>query len=291
MDRTAEIVNTYEGGSVPVRLVRGGEGFPGRNRNLGAAHAANKWLAFIDAGILPESNWLEALANAADTVPPPDVVYGSFAPIADTLFQECAAIAFVPPPQYINGELVRTRSIASVLLRRKVWEAVGGFPEDLRSAEDLLFMDRIEAGPFQIAHASRALVHWSLAPTFGKTLRRFVTYSHNNIRARLWRSWQARIVQRYALLLVLAAPAVVIGPSWLWIPLILWLLMLVMRSSVALRRNAVCFPAPPGRQFVRVIVISAVLAVIDLASIIGIFKWLIADRTFSVPPRSVDYGA
>jgi glycosyltransferase involved in cell wall biosynthesis len=290
-DKTPEIVEAHGRGPLAIHLVRGGEGFPGRNRNLGAARALNDWIAFIDAGVVPEPNWLESLARVAESSPSPDVVYGSFAPVSETLFEECAAIAFVPPPKTTDGELVRTRSIASALMRRSVWQAVGGFPEDLRSAEDLLFMDKIDAASFRIALAPRALVHWSLEPTLWKTLRRFITYSHNNIRAGLWRSWQAKIFQRYALLILLALPAIFLGPIWLLVPLLLWVLMLLARAAIALRRNAVCYPAAGLRQLSRLAVISVVLAAIDFAAIAGSIKWLVADRSFSAPTRSVDHGA
>lgn len=290
-DKTPEIVETYDGGSVPIHLVRGGQGFPGRNRNLGAIRALNGWIAFIDAGVIPERDWLESLAKVAKSNPAPDVVYGSFAPVSETFFEECAAIAFVPPPQTTDGTLMRTRSIASALMRRSVWQSVGGFPEDLRSAEDLLFMDKIDAASFRIAHAPRALVHWSLEPTLWRTLRRFITYSHNNIRAGLWRSWQAKVFERYGVLILVALPSIFLGLSWLWVPLLLWILMLLARAVVALRRNVVCYPAAQRRQLMRVVVICTVLAAIDVAAIAGSIKWLVADRSFSVTTRSVDHGA
>jgi hypothetical protein len=54
---------------------------------------------------------------------------------------------------------------------------VGGFPEDLRSAEDLLFLNKIDRGNFKIAHAPAALVHWQVQSTPWLTFKRFVTYA------------------------------------------------------------------------------------------------------------------
>ena len=48
-----------------------------------------------------------------------------------------------------DGVITRPRFIASSLMKRSVWRSVGGFPEDLRSGEDLLFMDRMETAGFQ----------------------------------------------------------------------------------------------------------------------------------------------
>ncbi len=284
-DGTPEIIEELGDGVLPVHLVRAGSGYPGRGRNLGAARAENEWLAFIDAGVIPESGWLGSLAQAVDSADNVDVVYGSFQPVTETFFKECAAIAYVPPPAMVEGHPMRTRSIACALMRRSVWQSAGGFPEDLRSAEDLLFMDRIQAGGANIAYAPNALVHWNLQPTFGKTFSRFVTYSRNNIRAGLWAQWQRTIVRRYLFLLLLALPVFVGGRWWLLyglgLPVVTWLLMLVVRSIIAIRRNRYSFPAGPGRNLRRLFLLVPLLAVIDLAAIVGSLQWLLSDRSFS----------
>lgn len=286
-DRTVEIVETYEPGVVPIHLIRGGPGFPGRGRNLGSERASNDWVAFIDAGVKPSPQWLEMLARVANGPEKPDVVYGSYEPVTDTLFEECATIAFVPPPVSVDGRVMRTRSTASAIMRRSVWEAVGGFPDDLRSAEDLVFMNRIDAGGFRISHAPEALVRWSIQPTLWKTFRRFTTYSRYNIRAGLWRSWQARIFLRYGLLLLLILPALVIGLRWLLVPLVYWLLMLSTRALIAVSRNMGCYPASFGRYLVRFVAVVPILAVIDLAAIAGCIQWLLTDRSLTGKSRSL----
>src|SRR4030095_12201335 len=149
-----------------------------------------------DAGIRPAKNWLEALTTSAERDETIDMVYGSWAPVTDTFFKQCAAIAYVPPPALRAGAITRPRSIASTLLRRTAWEKVNGFPEHLRSGEDLVFMDRVEASGYHFVFEPGALVHWDLRPTFGSTFKRFLTYSRYNILAGLWRQWQATILTR-----------------------------------------------------------------------------------------------
>jgi glycosyltransferase involved in cell wall biosynthesis len=202
-DATPQIIEDYIHRGAPVRLIRAGAALPGRGRNLGAAQASFEWLAFTDAGIRLANNWLEALVMKAETSNAIDVVYGSWEPVTDSFFKQCAAIAYVPPPALREGEFVRPRFIASTLLRRAAWQAVNGFPEDLRSAEDLLFMDRLEHAGYQCAYEPRAQVYWDLRPTFWSTFKRFVIYSRNNIRAGLFRQWQSTILVRYGVLALL----------------------------------------------------------------------------------------
>jgi glycosyltransferase involved in cell wall biosynthesis len=217
-DTTREIVSEYVDRGAPIRLLRESEALPGRGRNLAAAQAVNEWLAFIDAGNRPSSDWLEILAREISEGSDVDVVYGSYEPVTDSFFKECAAIAYVPPPFETGSGFARPHSIVSALMRRHVWNAVGGFPENLRSAEDLLLMRQIEQANFKIARAPGAVVHWNIQPNLWRTFKRFVQYARSNIRAGLWSEWQAAILLRYALIAVTIVPAFLIGWRWLFLP-------------------------------------------------------------------------
>ena len=176
---------------------------------------------------------------------------------------------------------MRPPFIASALLRWVAWESVGGFPEHLRSAEDLLFMQRVEQEHFKIALAPEALVQWDLQPTIWRTFKRFTLYSRNNMRAGLWRQWQGPVLSRYLLLALLTLSALFFGPRWLSIPLGLWLLMLLARALVSIWRNRRCYPATLGRNCLRVVVLVPLIAVLDFGSIVGSIQWFLTDKLLS----------
>ncbi len=279
-DRTAQIIEEHNHGPIPVRLIRAGQALPGRGRNLAAAQAENEWVAFVDAGVRPEPTWLESLAKRAQGTTDVDVVYGNYEPVTDTLFKLCAVMTYVAPPSEIDGKLVRPRSIASALMKRSVWQSVGGFPEDLRSAEDLVFMNRIDSACHRVTTAPEALVHWQVQPTMWRTFRRFIEYARSNMRAGLWRQWQAAIFKRYGFLLIIALTAIMLGSRWLVVPLLLWLALLVARALVAIRRNRVCYPAGVLQIIIRAIVMVPILAMLDVATIIGTVQWALGDRLY-----------
>ncbi|HSB28589.1 MAG TPA: glycosyltransferase [Pyrinomonadaceae bacterium] len=277
VDTTTQIIEEYIQKGAPVRLIRAGVALPGRGRNLAAAEARSEWLGFIDAGIRPARDWLEALIKRAGQDESIDMIYGSWEPITDSFFKECAAIAYVPPPTTRNGTLVRPRSIASALLRRSAWEAVKGFPEHLRSGEDLVFMDRVEAAGFHFVHEPSANVYWDLKPTLVSTFQRFLVYSRNNIRAGLWRRWQATILTRYLLIVLLFIGVLFIDPNYLWVPFAFWLAMLAARAAVSIRRNRFCYPASLWRNLGRGVFLMSLIAVLDAAAIFGSVQWLFLD--------------
>ena len=277
VDATPQIIEEYIRKGAAVRLIRAGAALPGRGRNLGAAKASSDWLGFTDAGIRLANNWLEALVAKAKEDKAIDVVYGFWQPVTDTFFTECAAITYVPPPVRRDGMMIRPRSITSALMRREVWQGVNGFPEHLRSAEDLIFMDRIEHAGYVSVFEPRAQVFWNLQPTLAATFKRFLVYSRNNIRARLFHQWQAKILLRYALLVILLIAALLIEPAWVWIPIGVWLLMLMARAVISIKRNRICYPASFLRNVMRTAIVMSLLAALDAAAIIGSIQWLLLD--------------
>ena len=277
VDSTPQIIQDYIDKGAPVSLIRAGAALPGRGRNLGAEQSRCEWLAFTDAGTRPANDWLEALVRRAEQDETIDMVYGSWAPVTDTFFKECAAIAYVPPPTLRNGIISRPKSIASILLRRQAWQNVKGFPEKLRSGEDLIFMDRVEGAGFRFVHEPLAQVQWNIRPTLASTFSRFLVYSRNNIRAGLWRQWQATILSRYLILLIMLIVVLLIHPRWFFIPILCWLGMLSARAIRSIIRNQSCYPASFARNVVRTLLITAVLAAVDAAAIFGSIQWLLLD--------------
>ena len=277
VDATPQIIEDYKRRGAPVNLIRAEAALPGRGRNLAAAEAQFDWLAFTDGGIRLEKEWLEALVTKAEENESTDIVYGSVEPVTDTFFTECAAIAYVPPPKPQEDVVARPRFIASSLVRREAWAKVKGFPENLRSAEDLIFMTRLEQAGYRAVFEPRAQVYWRLRSTLKSTFKRFLVYSLNNIRAGLFNQWQSRILFRYAMLLVVFIAVLIVQPSWFWLPFALWVLMLVARAIVSIWRNRDCYPASFTRNVRRAIMVIAILAVLDAAAIIGWFQWLFLD--------------
>ena len=277
-DETPTIVETEISSTSNLRLVRETNALPGRGRNVGARVAANEWLAFIDAGVTPASDWLERLERAAIAESNADVVYGSWEPVTDTFFKECAAIAYgYVPSEEVDETFIRSRAVFSSLMRRAVWERVGGFSEDLRSAEDLLFIQHIDSAGVHITYAPKAVVRWSMQPNLWRTFRRFVTYSRHNMRAGLWREWQASMLMRYFAILLCTAIAYGLTQWWPLVPVALWLAMLLARALTALHRNRKRYPASVFRNAKRLLVLVPLLATIDAATILGVLAWLVMD--------------
>lgn len=270
-DGTIGIVERLAAADRRIRLIKTDGATPGMGRNIGIAASANEWIALTDAGIRLELDWLERLYREVEAGEGVDFVYGNYAPIIDGLFERCAAVAYVPP---MSGEGVRGRSIASCLLRKGVWEKVGGFP-DMRAAEDLMFMEAAETVGFKAAFAPKALVHWQLRPDLGSTFSKFVLYSKHNVWAgRQW-DWHYGILRQYALLVPFLLLAVLHSPWWL-VALPLWLAARTAKRILAHR-----FEYGLGALVNPLVVAGVMLLIttIDMATFVG---WIQAKMSSGV---------
>lgn len=265
-DGTVELARELTAGDARFRVIEAGEATPGRGRNVGIAAAHGEWIALTDAGIRLEPTWLMRLLEVVESDPGVDIVYGNYEPWTESFFQRCAALAYVPPMQVRGIAKIRGESVASMLLKWKVWDIVGGFP-DLRAAEDLVFMERTKACGFQIDWAANATVHWQLRSTLVGTFRRFQLYSKHNVWAGRQRYWHYGIARMY----LCAAPFFLLAllHGWYWLSVPLAGMAARTAKSIWRRREdrGLLWLMNPA-QFITV---GGVLAAIDAATFLG---WL-----------------
>jgi glycosyltransferase involved in cell wall biosynthesis len=266
-DGTAEIVHRWERRHSRMgwlRVIRAEEATPGKGRNIGVKNASHEWIAFTDAGIRAEPEWLEQLVEAAERDPQVEVVYGSYEPMTETFFERCAALAYVAPKQMRAGQMMRGPAIPSSLFHRRVWESVGGFP-DLRAAEDLIFMNRVAEAGFKTAFAPGAIVWWQLRPTLSSTFRKFILYSMHNVQAGMQRFWHYGLLRQYLLWQAFFLLAAVFSGWWALVPVCGYLLRAAKSIWIRREERGMIWALNPA-QFALVTVI---LLTIDLATFIG----------------------
>jgi glycosyltransferase involved in cell wall biosynthesis len=276
-DQTRGAIRELAQGDSRVSLIETGGAMPGEGRNIGISAAETTWVALTDAGITLDRLWLESLVARVEREPALEVVYGSYEPVIGSFFEECAAISYVPPPwrsPATGGEPLRGPTITSTLLRRSVWVGAGGFPR-WRAAEDLIFMQRIEAAGYRIGYAPAALVYWQLRPDLVTTWRKFALYSTHNVLAGMQAHWHYGIARHYAVYGATLTVATLFGMAGLMaVPLLGYLAragrrLLIDRRATGERQkwnwSEIAWILNPGRVGLVVLILLA----IDLATFAG----------------------
>lgn len=152
-----------------ARLLRVDQPGLSRARNLGAANARGRWLAYLDDDAVPAPGWIAAIARAGDADPPPAALGGKIMPAFE------APLPAWWPPELIGVLTVLTHDRAGTvgadlppgvepyganfIVRRDALAAVGGFPEglgrigkQLLSNEESLVLRRLRAAGGRIAY-------------------------------------------------------------------------------------------------------------------------------------------
>ena len=163
-DETRAVVRAFNA-PFPLLLLARGKLHPGEARNEGVAYATNQWIAFIDGGFELNHDWLAALLEVAGGSGS-EVVFGSYDPVCDSLFRECAAIAYVPKRAPCGG---RGPVVPGMLVRRRAFDRLGGFPA-FRASEDLFFLEAIRKSEVSIAYAPHATARWQIAGGWTSTV-------------------------------------------------------------------------------------------------------------------------
>ena len=158
-DGTVEQVRTFQLTHPFVKLLVEDNCNVARGRNIAITHAAYDYLAITDAGCRVDEHWLAELMKPFEESSDVDVVGGKTEMDPRTPFERWVGYLNMPFEKLdLQSYLPTARSLA---LRKRCWEAVGGFPEELTMwAEDAVFMLRLKANNIHLVITPSAVVYW-----------------------------------------------------------------------------------------------------------------------------------
>lgn len=185
-----------------------------RGRNIAIERATGGIIAVTDGGCRPAPDWLDRLVApllADETV---GAVAGAFAVDWRSRFEFYSGLLCQPKDfEQEESRLFYGRSSA---FRRELWEAVGGYPEWLYTAEDTLFALRARQLGYRVAYAPGGIVHWRPRPTLRKLAKMFFLYGRGNGRIdRGSMKGSLYWLRYYLLFFVSLAVGIALHPAWL----------------------------------------------------------------------------
>jgi glycosyltransferase involved in cell wall biosynthesis len=201
-DGTWEMLQLWKPTTFPIRLLQRRGANISAGRNAAIQSASHDVIAVTDAGTVAHPDWIRHLTDTLqdDRV---DVAAGFFHPVLDSRWSRCLAAATLPEVDEISATTYQPSS-RSVAFRRRWWDAGVQYPEWLDYCEDLVWDMSLRRAGARFRTNTKAVVHFSVRPTFREYLRQYYRYARGDGKAGLF---AARHAARYVTYVALAMVA------------------------------------------------------------------------------------
>jgi glycosyltransferase involved in cell wall biosynthesis len=159
-DGTADFVRAFAPG-VQVIALRDNQG-PGAARNAGLRQATGSHVIFFDSDDLATDDYIAARVECAEATGA-DIVYGPWTPVwiekgrceHDGYVRQVRAVPRPPRSAFLGGWVL---FIPNCLIRLSLLRAVGGYPDAIRTGEDMLLVWRLLTHGDKVLHMPRSLL-------------------------------------------------------------------------------------------------------------------------------------
>ncbi len=146
---------------------------PGLNiaqgRNFAIKKSKNQIIISIDAGCILHKHFIK---NMIKYFPRYDVVGGKIEPLIRNDFQiYLASIIFNKKSTFSNSPSSR-----AIAFKKSVWKSVGGYPENLTTAEDTLFNYFWKKRGFSFKYSKEAIVYWEMRDSLPGVAKQYFLY-------------------------------------------------------------------------------------------------------------------
>lgn len=182
-DKTVEIIRHYQKKYPFIKLVVE-KSSRAKARNITCEIAKSEIIAMTDAGCVADRDWLKNITKPFET-DRVDVVAGFYHMQGSEPCQKAMSVFMgVTPRKFDHKFLPSTRSIA---FTKKIWEEVGGFPENVAgTAEDTLFNKKLIDNGAKFSRMKNATVEWGMPITILNFQLSIFNYTKGDAKSRNW---------------------------------------------------------------------------------------------------------
>ena len=179
------------------------EGNRAKGRNYGVENSGGDVILFTDAGCLLNMNWVLQISQPF-TNREIDVVAGYYKGSPENNFGKSLVPYVLVMPEKLDAQnfLPATRSMA---IRKKVFEKIGGFDENLSHNEDYAFAKLLEKENIKSKFQENAIVYWTPRKTVKQAFIMFRRFAYGDIEAGIVRPKVVLLFARYIVFLALLA--------------------------------------------------------------------------------------
>lgn len=174
-DDTVSVIKAYSDRLPQLRVIVEAGANISQGRNRGIKESQHDVLAVTDAGCRLDPKWLELLSEKLD----PEVMWcaGDHLPEAQNEFEELAGKCSTEGFFFIGKKSFKATA-RNLLFRKKAWEEVGGFPEDLEISEDAFFVLKLIEKGYKFQYVPESRVYWKPRSSYRGILTQFHRYAY-----------------------------------------------------------------------------------------------------------------
>lgn len=166
-------------------------------RNYAISRATDGVIAVSDAGCILHRKWFSQITQPFSDKSI-DVVSGYYRPKAESIFEKALSTYTSVMEDKVTEKF--NPSSRSIAFRKRVWKSVGGYPEELDTCEDMVFVKRLREKGYIFFLQKKAIVYWRQKKTVQEAFRQFYGYAKGDGQARYIRPQTYVLYLRYLLL-------------------------------------------------------------------------------------------
>ncbi len=159
-----------------------------KGRNTAISRSKGKYICVSDAGCLIDPDWLEEISSipGGKGSSKKNLVTGGMNYADCTSFlQRCQALCIMPGLDETPEESFMPSS-RNVCFRKKDWEKVEGYPEDLDYGEDMKFNFNLKKTGCKLRFDPGAIVHWRMRENLDQIFRQFFRYAKGDALGKMY---------------------------------------------------------------------------------------------------------
>lgn len=179
-DGTREVIEEYAENHDWIHLLVEEGCNIAEGRNIAIENASYENILTTDGGCVLDEEWVEKLAEKLEVH---DAVTGNFKPVKETAFDRALGALLVDHVERQAEEGNLTPSSRSMGIKKKLWEQVGGYPEELYTGEDTEFCRQILEKGHDFVFAKEATLTWEMRDSYREVINQFYTYGEGDARA------------------------------------------------------------------------------------------------------------
>lgn len=224
-------------------LIKKGNRSVGRNEAI--KNTSNDIILCTDAGNVLDTKWIVNIIKQFQDKSV-DVVAGYYKGKASTIFEKCLVPYVLVMEDRVNPRtfLPATRSMA---FRKKIWEEVGGFPEQFSHNEDYVFAKKIKDYGAKIIFVRDAIVEWLPRNNYKSAFVMFFRFAYGDIEAGIVRRKVLLIFVRYVLGITFLLSGLLLHPFYsilLSISFIFYVIWAIMKNYKYVKHSKAIFILP-----------------------------------------------